>query len=52
MKMNVFLQVTKYFCHFLEKRENSNYVNYLENNILNESLKVAVYIKIKDKQHL
>ncbi len=27
-------------------RENSIYVNYLENNLLNESLKVAVYVKI------
>ncbi len=35
-----------YFCHFLKNCENSNYVNYLENNILNENLKVAVHIKI------
>ncbi len=35
-----------YFYHFLKNRENSNYLNYLENSILNESLKVAVYIKI------
>ncbi len=33
------------FCHFLKNCGNSNYVNYLE-NMLNESLKAAVYIKI------
>ncbi len=45
MKMNVFLQETIYFCHLLKNRANSNYENYLENNILNESSKVAVRIK-------
>ncbi len=34
------------FLHFLKNSENSNYVNFLENNIVNESLKVAVCIKI------
>ncbi len=34
-----------YFCHFLKSLANLNYVNYLENN-LNESLKVAEYIKV------
>ncbi len=36
-----------YFNHFLINRENSKYVNYVENNTLNESLKAAVlFIKI------
>ncbi len=35
-----------YFCHFLKNHAILNHVNYLENNILNESLKVIVYIKI------
>ncbi len=46
MKMNVSLLETTYFCYFLKTRENSNYVNYLENNIFNESSRVAVYIQI------
>ncbi len=35
-----------YFYNFLKNCEDLNYVNYLENNMLKESLKVAVCIKI------
>ncbi len=41
-----------YFCHFLKNGENSDYVNYLKNNILHESLNVTCIHKNMYKPHL